>query len=118
MVLVRRGRPGEAARQFLEVVQLSPRSREARVVAPELARAAESLITDGRLVEARDALRAAIDAGQRTEGAYLNLGLVCFRLGRPDEARDVLSQGVAAVPGSTALQHRLGRLQGASASGQ
>jgi choline-sulfatase len=109
--LVRLGRLREASSAFLKVVELSPRSEQGRKAVEALGLLADRLLDQGDLLEAHKAYRAALEAGPADGDAiYSNLALVAYRLGRRDEALDVLQKGLARVPGSARLHFRAGRL--------
>jgi choline-sulfatase len=70
----------------------------------------ECLVREKRGAEAETLLRGLIDHDQANDVAYLNLALLRYRAGRPEEALQWLRSGVAARPRSAALRHRFGRL--------
>jgi tetratricopeptide (TPR) repeat protein len=113
VTLARAGRLGEASTAFRGVLERSPRSSEGRAALRELAALGDRLLDARDFAEARKAYRAVLDAGAVDHDAvYSNLALAAYRMGRRDEAIDVLQQGLARVPGSAPLHLRAGRLLG------
>ena len=109
--LTRLGRSREAASAFLAVVERSPRSSEGREAARALAALGDRLLDEGDFPEARKAYRAVLEAGVTgDEAIYSNLALAAYRMGRRDEAIDVLREGLDRVSGSARLHLRVGRL--------
>jgi len=109
--LVRLGRLREASSAFLAIAGMSPRSNEGRVAARALVGLGDRLLDEGDFPEARKAYRAALEAGLGDDDAiYSNLALAAYRMGRRDEALEVLRQGLARVPSSARLHLRAGRL--------
>jgi len=106
----KQGRLEEAAREFAGVVEMSPHSRQGRQAGRRLAALGESFARDGRPEAARQAYAAALRSDEGGPDVYLNMGLVCYRLGRRDEALAVLRQGAGRFPTSADLQYRIGRL--------
>jgi choline-sulfatase len=110
VLLTRRGEVAEATKNFLAVVEASPRSREAQDAAKGLIAAGGSLLDRSDFETARTAYRGALEAGMASVELFWNLGLADYRLGRRDEALEVLRQGVSRLPDSSRLHYRLGRL--------
>ena len=94
-------------------MERSPRSSEGREAARSLAALGDRLLDEGDFPEARKAYRAVLEAGVTgDEAIYSNLALAAYRMGRRDEAIDVLRTGLARVSGSARLHLRAGRLLG------
>jgi tetratricopeptide (TPR) repeat protein len=109
--LARLDRLREASAAFLAVVGLSPRSKEGEAAARALAGLGDRLLDARDFPEARKAYRAVLEAGLRDDDAiYSNLALAAYRMGRRDEAMEVLREGLARVPASARLRVRAGRL--------
>jgi choline-sulfatase len=109
--LARAGRLREASAAFRGVLDRSPRSPEGREARRALAALGDRLLDQRDFAEARNAYRAVLGTGASDDDAlYSNLALAGYRLGRRDEALDVLQQGLARVPGSARLHLRAGRL--------
>jgi superkiller protein 3 len=109
--LVRAGRLREASAAFRGVVEKSPRSAEGREAGRALAALGDRLLDERDFAEARNAYRAVLEAGPSDDDAlYSNLALAGYRLGRRDEALDVLQQGLAHLPASARLHLRAARL--------
>jgi arylsulfatase A-like enzyme/Flp pilus assembly protein TadD len=109
--LARAGRLREASAAFRGVLETSPRSIEGREAQRALTELAGRLLDARDFAEARNAYRAVLDVGASGDDAvYSNLALAAYRMGRRDEAIEVLQQGLARVPGSAPLHLRAGRL--------
>jgi tetratricopeptide (TPR) repeat protein len=104
------GRLDLAAAAFVEIVERSPRSSEARQSGEELTSLAQGFVDARRFEDVRRAYRAAHRAGVASEGSYLNLALASHRLGDADDVVRVLLEGVQAFPDSAELNFRTGRV--------
>jgi predicted Zn-dependent protease len=93
---------GEAAERFKAALEANPDHREARMYA------AEALSRQGQLSSAEALLR---DATRRDPGdarSWQVLGDFLVRTGRPNEARQVWTEGLSATGGDSTLASRLG----------
>ena len=71
-------------------------------------RRARQLLAEGKLDAAVDANRAVLDRNPGACTCWSNLGVALFRLGRKDEALDVLQHGAGVCPESVDLAYNLG----------
>ena len=72
------------------------------------------LHTDGQLAAAVDAYRAILKGFSNAPGCWSNLGAALYKLGRKDEALDVLREGTRVCPESVDLNYELGNALGES----
>ena len=75
---------------------------------------AVQLHTGGQLEAAIDAYRAILEGYPDAPGCWLNLGAALYKLGRRDEALEVLRQGTRVCPESVDLHYELGNALGKS----
>lgn len=103
-LMIRNGRPTEAALEFRRAIEANPDSSTARIGL------ASALVSSGQTAEAIAQLREAVRIAPKSAVAHFNLGLL---LGRQNDDREALAEletAIALDPGDAQAQGEKGRI--------